>query len=447
MSSFDPKDASTSDRTGVQIAGSGSDVESDQPDLTANVDRESLEMMGGPVPERALSRHDGQTSFSTLTTIGESPIDAKLLYTGQRRWAACSVTRDGGQTWTNGERSSCRACRRHTDVSSVAAVAPCRGPRLRDVRRPLQRRLPRLRVRQRRLRPDVAIDRVRACRRRRCTSCASTRGIRGCCFSATSAASTSRSTAAPAGRPLNLNMPNVPVDDILIHPRENDLIVGTHGRSIWVLDQHLVARGVDARTRCGAKRSSCAPARARLLSIYNPQAWYAALVSIFAPNPDFNAADRLLPARGSKDEVIVTVADGRGTPIRARSGHQPRRPESGLVGSASRAAGPENHARDAGGRRFRRTAAGSARAARRVRRHRQRRRANAQRRAACRGRPARDLLRCRPAHAANRPAESVCPAEIARVRRAWLERPPSGQLDTPGGRGDHFEPRRRVEPA
>jgi uncharacterized coiled-coil protein SlyX len=32
------------------------------------------------------------------------------------------------------------------------------------------------------------------------------------------------------------NLPLVPVDDIAIHPRENDLIFGTHGRSIWVLD-------------------------------------------------------------------------------------------------------------------------------------------------------------------------------------------------------------------
>ena len=31
-------------------------------------------------------------------------------------------------------------------------------------------------------------------------------------------------------------MPNVPVDDMLIHPRDNDLIVGTHGRSIWIMD-------------------------------------------------------------------------------------------------------------------------------------------------------------------------------------------------------------------
>lgn len=37
--------------------------------------------------------------------------------------------------------------------------------------------------------------------------------------------------------PLNLkNMPNVAVHDIVVHPRENDLIVATHGRSIWILD-------------------------------------------------------------------------------------------------------------------------------------------------------------------------------------------------------------------
>src|SRR2546425_7926539 len=28
---------------------------------------------------------------------------------------------------------------------------------------------------------------------------------------------------------LKMNLPTVPVDDIVIHPRENDLILGTHG--------------------------------------------------------------------------------------------------------------------------------------------------------------------------------------------------------------------------
>ena len=32
------------------------------------------------------------------------------------------------------------------------------------------------------------------------------------------------------------NLPTVAVHDILIHPRENDLILGTHGRSLWIFD-------------------------------------------------------------------------------------------------------------------------------------------------------------------------------------------------------------------
>ena len=32
------------------------------------------------------------------------------------------------------------------------------------------------------------------------------------------------------------NLPTVAVHDVLVHPRENDLIVGTHGRAIWIFD-------------------------------------------------------------------------------------------------------------------------------------------------------------------------------------------------------------------
>lgn len=35
---------------------------------------------------------------------------------------------------------------------------------------------------------------------------------------------------------LSLNMPTVAFHDLMIHPRENDLIAGTHGRGIWILD-------------------------------------------------------------------------------------------------------------------------------------------------------------------------------------------------------------------
>ena len=36
--------------------------------------------------------------------------------------------------------------------------------------------------------------------------------------------------------PFQANMPVLPVRDIVIHPRENDLVVGTHGRGAFVTD-------------------------------------------------------------------------------------------------------------------------------------------------------------------------------------------------------------------
>jgi len=40
---------------------------------------------------------------------------------------------------------------------------------------------------------------------------------------------------------LNLkNLPHVAIHDILIHPRENDLILATHGRSLWIFDDATV---------------------------------------------------------------------------------------------------------------------------------------------------------------------------------------------------------------
>ena len=69
--------------------------------------------------------------------------------------------------------------------------------------------------------------------------------------------------------PLTLNMPTVPVDDILIHPRDNDLIVGTHGRSIWVLDN---ISSLEALTPEAMQTDAflVPPARARLLARLQP---------------------------------------------------------------------------------------------------------------------------------------------------------------------------------
>ena len=43
---------------------------------------------------------------------------------------------------------------------------------------------------------------------------------------------------------LQLNLPTVPVHDLLIHPRDNDLIAATHGRGFWIMDDISGLRAV-----------------------------------------------------------------------------------------------------------------------------------------------------------------------------------------------------------
>jgi hypothetical protein len=42
--------------------------------------------------------------------------------------------------------------------------------------------------------------------------------------------------AAQHWLPFRANLPTVPVNDIALHPRDNALVLGTHGRGIWILD-------------------------------------------------------------------------------------------------------------------------------------------------------------------------------------------------------------------
>jgi hypothetical protein len=48
---------------------------------------------------------------------------------------------------------------------------------------------------------------------------------------------------------LMANMPTVAIHDLIIHPREGDLIAGTHGRSIWVLDDISPLREMSSNTK------------------------------------------------------------------------------------------------------------------------------------------------------------------------------------------------------
>jgi len=203
-------------------------------DLTTQQDRDKLPLMGVLSGKNTLSRNDGIAYYSDITTISESPLKKGLLYVGTDD-GNLQVSRNGGKTWKN-VIDKVPGVPKYTYVSRVVtsrfdegtAYATFDGHRNDDFKayvfmttdygeswKSISSNLPEGStvnvIREHHRNPHllfvgtergayVTIDRGR-------------RWVR-----------------------MKSNLPVVPVDDIAIHPRENDLIFGTHGRSVWILD-------------------------------------------------------------------------------------------------------------------------------------------------------------------------------------------------------------------
>ena len=76
------------------------------------------------------------------------------------------------------------------------------------------------------------------------TSCARTRNGAACSLPARSRPSTSRSTMASTGNRCATTCPRLPIRDLVI--KDDDLVVGTHGRSFYILDDITPLRQVNA---------------------------------------------------------------------------------------------------------------------------------------------------------------------------------------------------------
>ncbi len=110
----------------------------------------------------------------------------------------------------------------------------------------------------------------------------------------------------------------VAVDDILIHPRDRDLIVATHGRSLYALDGIQLLERWNARSLTDSVQF--APPRPAW-------EWYRRTLggrwgqrNFLAKNPPFGAwFDYFLP-RDLDDDVTIAVTDSAGHKIRSLTG-------------------------------------------------------------------------------------------------------------------------------
>ena len=197
-------------------------------DLTRQIDRDTLRLMGVRGSERMLSKNDGEQSFSEITTIGESPLDAKILWVGTDD-GNIQVSRDGGRTWS--ETSPLKTYVTRVIASAArpgVAYATLDAHRDGDLRpyvyrtedfgrtwTPLVRGLPASGP------VHVIVEHPKN---------------PNLLFLGTEHALFYSVDRGAEWRRFEGNLPTTLYFDLVIHPRDDDLIVATHGRSLWILD-------------------------------------------------------------------------------------------------------------------------------------------------------------------------------------------------------------------
>jgi photosystem II stability/assembly factor-like uncharacterized protein len=204
-------------------------------DMTTGVDRSALPLMGRKPSEATLSLDDGVPYFPGITALAESPRVPGLLYVGTDD-GRFRVSRDAGRTW----RDAQGAFPGLPKDSWFAGVEPSRhvagtvyvtvdNHRSNDRRNYVYRSTD-YGTTWTRIEGDLPPDRVARTIRE------DARNARLLYLATEFGVFVSPNTGAN-WLPLRLNMPLMPFNDIAVHPRDNALVLASHARGIWVLDQ------------------------------------------------------------------------------------------------------------------------------------------------------------------------------------------------------------------
>jgi photosystem II stability/assembly factor-like uncharacterized protein len=284
------------------------------PDLTAHIDRDKLEMMGAPVGPKALSRYDGQSNFSALTAIAESTLDKNVLYTGADD-GTIQITRDGGQHWSNltknvsglppmlnisGIVASKYAAGRvyltvdghfNDDYHAYVFVSEDYGQNWRAITTGL---------------PETSVHRIREHPSKEALLAVGTEMGAWATFD-----------RGQHWTSLNTNLPPVPVYDLLFQEKAHALVLGTHGRGIWVLDHDEPLTEITPEIAARDFLFPIPPAHHQLLT--NGQFWFGH-GEFFAPNPPAGAVVTYVLPGAIPGGVPIAIADGAGKTIRTLRG-------------------------------------------------------------------------------------------------------------------------------
>jgi photosystem II stability/assembly factor-like uncharacterized protein len=255
-------------------------------DLTTGVDRNKLQIFGKTPDKSTLSRHDGVQEYPTITTLSESPLTANVLWVGTDD-GNVQVTRDGGKTWKN-VVSKVPGVPKGTYVSRVVASRTGEGAAFVtfDGHRS----------------DDNGIyifvtsdygESWKAIRSGIPDSAGSVHVVRehprntNLLFAGTEFGLWVSWDRGANWTALKNNFPTVPVDDIQIQTRDNDLVLATHGRSIWIFDDLTPIEKMDAAVT-GSDLTLFPPRTAITWQIRRRQ-WFTGDKTLIAKNPPYGA--------------------------------------------------------------------------------------------------------------------------------------------------------------
>jgi photosystem II stability/assembly factor-like uncharacterized protein len=287
------------------------------PDLTTNADRNTIPILGKLHEDHILSRNYGVTWYPTITRIGESPIDANVVWVGTQD-GNLQVTRDGGNTWKN-VADHVPGVPKGTYVSGIegsrlgpgSAYVTFDGHRADDFKvnafytsdfgqtwESVAGNLPPSTGTARVIREDPRSNNL--------------------LFLGTEFGGYVSFDRGKGWEPFGSNFPLVRVDDIKIHPRDHDLIIATHGRALWILDDitplEQMSRAARQEMTLFDLRNATSYRQLETTSGQEGQRPFA------AANPPYGAVISYTLPKATKDKVSITILDAQGKVVRELEG-------------------------------------------------------------------------------------------------------------------------------
>jgi photosystem II stability/assembly factor-like uncharacterized protein len=203
-------------------------------DLTNNVDRFANPIMGVAGNAPMASKHDGYSNNSVITTIGESPVRPGVIYVGTDD-GNLQVSQNGGESFTNvaasisGVRGAFQVTRVEPSHFDAASAYVSIDNHRHDDWKPYLFKTTDYGKTWTSVAGDLpAKGHINALREDYDNP--------NLLFVGTEFGLYVTLDGGQSWKPFSSGLPTVRIDDLLIHPRDRDLIVATHGRSFYIAD-------------------------------------------------------------------------------------------------------------------------------------------------------------------------------------------------------------------